>query len=171
MTSLCNYVKYWFEEKKIWIHSYLETIWVKFRKTTPSRVTFCTNASTAPVQTFGTGILQFAVQRQYRFSVQAQYLFLPRQYRQTTPSRVTFRTNTSTKPFSTQYYASTTPVPSSARRYWRGTKSVVNFHLGNSKQNSWNSQKRYTKAIICLFWRKIYLNYANIYLSQRYIVF
>ena len=88
-------------------------------------MTFCTNASTAPttvyitapVQIFGTGAVPFLV---------------PPQYRQTTPSRVTFRTNTNTQPFSTRYYASTTPVPRSARRYWRGTKPVVNFHPGYS---------------------------------------
>ena len=55
-----------------------------------------------------------------------------RQYRQTTTNRVTFRTNTSTQPFSTQYYASTTPVTAYAPRYWRGTKPVVNFHLGSN---------------------------------------
>ena len=104
----------------------------QYRQTTPSRVTFCTNASTAPVQSFGTGILLFTVQRQYRYLVQAQYHFLvPRQYQQTTPSRVKFQTNTITQPFSIRYYASKTPVPTSARRYWCGTKPVVNFHLGN----------------------------------------
>ena len=73
---------------------------------------------TKPVQIFVTGTVPFLVSSQYR---------------QTTPSRVKFWMNTSTQLFSTRYYASTTPVPTSTQQYWHDTKPVVNFHLGERK--------------------------------------
>ena len=87
----------------------------QYWQTTPSRVTFWNNASTAPAQTFSTGIILSEV---------------PQQYWQTTPSRVTFWNNASTNPFGIQYYACTAPVPEILRWYWRGTEPIINFYLG-----------------------------------------
>ena len=73
------------------------------------------NASTEPVQ----------------ISVLTWYLCpVPRQYRWTNFSRVTFRSRAGGRSCLCQNYASTAPVLQILLRYWRDTKSVVNFNLG-----------------------------------------
>ena len=73
------------------------------------------NASTEPVQ--------ISVLTWHRCPV-------PRQYRWTTFSQLTFRRSAGDKPCFCQHYASTAPVLQKDLQYWRGTKPVVNFHLG-----------------------------------------
>ena len=96
----------------------LSEVPTQYWQTTPSRVTFWNNASTAPAQTFSRGIILSEV---------------PPQYWQTTPSRVTFWNNASTEPFGIQYHACTAPVPEILRRYWRSTEPIVNFYLGRAR--------------------------------------
>ena len=73
------------------------------------------NASTEPVY--------ISVLAWYRCPV-------PRQYRWTTSSQVTFRSRASGRPCLCQDYASSAPVLQIVLRYCRGTKRVMNFHLG-----------------------------------------
>ena len=73
------------------------------------------NASTEPVK--------ISVLAWYRYPVS-------RQYRWKTFSQVTFWSRAGGRSCLCQNYASTVPVLQFLLRYWRGTKPVVNSHLG-----------------------------------------
>ena len=52
------------------------------------------------------------------------------QYRASTDEQLPAKLPFGDAPVAARAYASTTPVLQILLRYWRGTKSIVNFHLG-----------------------------------------
>ena len=69
-----------------------------------------------------------------------------RQYQWSTSSQVTFRSRAGSRPCLCQHYACITPVLQILLRYWRGTKPVVNFHLGNELLLTFSTVIKYVKA-------------------------